>query len=272
MGRLDKQTFLNILELKLSELKVPADDIDKHIGMLDRYLSFLPPEDCQNEVDSMSDVDSIAMNIYMLIQKKNTQPQPLPKQEIQRQQPPENSVRCEEAPTKTMSLIPSQSKPAKPEYDEGNGYISFEDLDELPEENVKASPAFWAIFLLTLPLTIPICFAGIFLFFIAIVAMSLIIVGLVALLIAEIAAGTGLSLIGIIYGITQTFTSVPIGLYEIGLGILIGGAAMFAGILIYNLAVRFFPFAIKQTLAFFLYSLRQLKKLFIHLKKESVKS
>ena len=48
----------------------------------------------------------------------------------------------------------------------------------------------------------------------------------IALVIGGAAAGTALSLVGIIYGISQLFSCVPIGLYELGLGVLAGSAAM----------------------------------------------
>ena len=137
---------------------------------------------------------------------------------------------------------------------------------------VKGSLAFWLIFILTLPITIPILAALCMIFIAVFAAMAVLIVGFIALLVVDVIAGTGLSLVGIIYGITQTFTVVPIGLYEIGLGIIIGGAALFIGILFYNAAIRLLPYLCRKWYDFFCFSFGQLGRLFKYLKKESAKA
>jgi len=141
--------------------------------------------------------------------------------------------------------------------------------DDIP---VKGSLAFWLIFILTLPITIPIIAAFCLIFIAVFAALAVLIVGFIALLVVDVIAGTALSLVGIIYGITQTFTVVPIGLYEIGLGIIIGGAALFIGILFYNAAIRLLPFLCRKWYDFFCFCFRQLGRLFKYLKKESAKA
>jgi Na+/melibiose symporter and related transporters len=129
---------------------------------------------------------------------------------------------------------------------------NYDDEDDYEEEKPKAPVStkgkliFWGAVVLTLPLT-----AGIFLgvsgiFFGVIAAFGASIAGLMAGLIGMVAAGSAVSLVGIIYGITQLFVTFPIGLYEIGLGVIITGFIMFAGLLIYNFAIRLLPFLIKH--------------------------
>ena len=66
-------------------------------------------------------------------------------------------------------------------------------------------------------------------------------------LIAFVAAGVTVSLVGIVYGVIMMIKgSVPVGLFEIGLGVTVGAVVLFVGILVYNFAVRLIPFAMKM--------------------------
>ena len=85
------------------------------------------------------------------------------------------------------------------------------------------------------------------------------------------AIGTGLALVGIVYGTVKMFESIPVGLYEIGAGIIVAGLVMFISILLYNFAVRLVPLVIKQVWRLFRYLLGRLKDLFNHLRRESAK-
>lgn len=81
----------------------------------------------------------------------------------------------------------------------------------------------------------------------AFAAEAALIAGLIAALVATAAAGTLASITGIIYGIVRLSTRHGEGVFEIGLGIVIAGATLLAGVLIYNAALRFMPWAIKRT-------------------------
>ncbi len=109
------------------------------------------------------------------------------------------------------------------------------------KEKVKGSPLFWALFILTLPITLPLLIVISALFGILYVTVTALIVTFAAAMIATVACGTALALIGIIYGATQCFKAVPIGLFEIGVGIAVGGVTMLVSVLLYNIAVRFVP-------------------------------
>jgi hypothetical protein len=281
---MDKQSILIMLGANLDKYGVPEDEIMKNVKMFERYLNSLTPEEYKIEVENI-DVDAISENIYKLIQKRlakteqtakvltessedtfagmdieNTNPQ-INAEEIT---PPANNklpVKSAKLSTIAYEQIKKDSEP-----------IDFDSLDEIPIDELpqtKGTPAFWAIFFLTLPITIPILLAVCAVFFAVLAAMACLIVGLIASLIGIVAAGSALSLIGIVYGVTQTFTALPIGLYEIGLGIFIGGTAMLSGILIYNFAVRFLPFAIKNVIRFSKFVIKRIKYLFYFLKKES---
>lgn len=144
-------------------------------------------------------------------------------------------------------------------------HLDFSSLDELP---AQTSPMFWVLLVLTFPLWGMIGLTVLSLFLAAFASLAALIVGLVAVMIGVAAVGTGLSLFGIIYGITQTFSVMPAGVFEIGLGVTIGGAAMFIGISVYNIAIRFLPFVMGKLFVFLKFVMRSTVRLFQKIKKE----
>lgn len=75
------------------------------------------------------------------------------------------------------------------------------------------------------------------------------------------ALGTALSLVAIIYGVIQLYSVMPVGLYEMGLGIVIGGVTLFVCILLYNFVVRLVPYLSKQLFRLYKFLWRQLVRL-----------
>ncbi len=151
--------------------------------------------------------------------------------------------------------------------------IDFNELDEtfLEDTAIPNTALYWIVIILTIPLSIPLFLTVLLLFIAAFSVLAVAIVFLVTGLIFLIVAGTGLSLVGIIYGVTQIFKSLPIGLFEIGFGVIIGGSAMLLGILVYNTAIRFLPFVIKYLIIFFMFTIRKIKDLFKFIKRECAK-
>lgn len=96
--------------------------------------------------------------------------------------------------------------------------------------------------------------------------------GLVVILAAALvllsASGTALSIVAIIYGITQLSVSKGAGLYEMGIGIVAGGVTLFFGILMYNFIVRLAPFIFKKLLVLFKFVFKKIMLLF-HVIKEA---
>ncbi len=70
----------------------------------------------------------------------------------------------------------------------------------------------------------------------------------VAALIGTIAAGSACAIVGIVYGITRFFKAGAVGegIFEIGLGLAVAAFTLALGILIYNFAVRFMPYTVRQ--------------------------
>ena len=125
---------------------------------------------------------------------------------------------------------------------------------------------FYIILVCTFPLWGFAAFCVLAAFVIAIGALTAGIVLLIVGLFVGVALGTILALVGIIYGITQLFEYAPIGLYEIGLGVRIGGFVMLFGIIAYNIAVRLLPFLIKQVMVLFSFTVRKCVELYYYVK------
>lgn len=151
--------------------------------------------------------------------------------------------------------------------------LDFNELDDT-ESDVEPTAKGQAIFLVgtivTLPVTLPLMLMLLLVIGSVFVAISVLIASLIVLLVAIVVAGVVIPLVGIIFGIIKAYTVFPVGLYEIGLAIKMAGVAMFCGILVYNLAVRLLPFAMKKfgILSSFLF--RSLAKLVKRIRKECV--
>lgn len=149
-----------------------------------------------------------------------------------------------------------------------------EDFFQAPageDKTTKGVAIFWSVLIVTLPITLGLVAVILALFGVAFLGLILAIIGLVAGMIGVVAAGCGLALVGIIYGITQLFSFVAAGLYEIGLGVMIIGAALFAGVVLYNLAIRFLPWVMKWLTVFFVFVFHRLRNLFYLARRECYK-
>ena len=160
-------------------------------------------------------------------------------------------------PEKSEDPTP-ESQPAEPymadygdeENDEIEEYIPYEKKKRMRKELSESSSANEWLYVLLLVITIPISVAIILIAFALYlgfwVALALLMIACIALLVVFVSAGAVVSLVGIVFGVVELITGlVPVGLYEIGLGVTVGAGVMFAGILLYNFAVRFIPFGMK---------------------------
>ncbi len=130
---------------------------------------------------------------------------------------------------------------------------------------------FWTLFAITSPLTLILLLIAGVIAAAGVGASILLTVGSFALLIVWVAAGSALSLIGIIYGVSQLFITQPVGLFELGLGIVLAGVTMLFGILIYNFASRVMPFVTKKAMLGVRMGIRYLRDLFFYVRGEYYK-
>ena len=124
-------------------------------------------------------------------------------------------------------------------YDDGIG----EEFESTPGKNA----AFSIGLIIALPFIILISLVMIVLYLVFWLALALLMILAVAVLIAFVAAGVFVALTGIVYGVIMLIKgNTPVGLFEIGLGITVGAVVLFAGILVYNFAIRLIPFGMKM--------------------------
>ncbi len=145
--------------------------------------------------------------------------------------------------------------------------------DYIEEKPIPNSKLFWVLFGVTSPLWIALLAVGFAIFAAVWIALGALIGALIAVMITVIAVGSAAALVGIIYGIIEVAApaTLSVGVYNIGLGIISAGVAMLLGIVTYNLALRLMPWLIKLVGRFFRFTLKQLKKLFNHLRRECAK-
>jgi len=144
------------------------------------------------------------------------------------------------------------------------------DDDPEPLASAKGKRTFWLIFVCALPLTLLLLLAYFGLFGACFAALCALIILLIAGLIGGVAVGAVVSFVGIVYGITQLITaaSQAPGLYEIGLGITVGGIVMAGGIIVYNIAIRLIPLLIRLLASLFRLCTGKLRTLY-HMAKEA---
>lgn len=130
-------------------------------------------------------------------------------------------------------------------------------------ENTKKGGNEW-LYVLLLVITIPIAVALILTAFVVYlgfwVALALAMIACIAVLVVFVTVFALISIVGIVYGVVELITgNMPVGLFEIGLGVMVGAAVMFIGILVYNFAVRFIPFIMKLLARLFRAGFRGIK-------------
>lgn len=183
-----------------------------------------------------------------------------------------DTVRAEGAPTGT---VPAPTSVVSVGHSEERGvaakdiadgdtqeiYLD-EETSPIREKTVLTSRGkvfFWVITVLTSPLWICCGALVMCVFGIAVAAVCAFMAACICLVCAEAAAGGAVALVGIIYGISRIFTGSPAaGIFEIGLGIAVGGVALALGILTYNFAVVVLPGLLRQLISFEGYCLRRI--------------
>ena len=253
--------FMRELESALVERGIPGETAKKHVSNLRRTFT----SDDLSEIEAIqsgSEIEQLADSISLILSKSvrsaaaqaDNIPSPQPQKPAAAVSRSTQTAETPKAPAQPRAVQPAkpvpqaQQTPApKPKRqqielpDDEDDYYSY-----APGRDVttRGMLIFWIGLFLTLPLTIVLGAALFGTFAAVIVALSAMILGLIAVLIAVAACGAGVSLVGIVFGITQLFSFLSAGIYEIGLGIMVAGAVLFVSILLYNIAIRFLPWLI----------------------------
>lgn len=163
---------------------------------------------------------------------------------------PEKEEKAEK-PEPTEPEPKPAEQPSGGEEDENiEEYIPYNQKVKMKKiQNSKKGGNEW-LYVLLLVVTIPLSVALILTAFVVYlgfwVVLALAMIACIAALVVFVTVFALIAIVGIVYGVVQLITgNMPVGLFEIGLGVMVGAAVMFIGILVYNFAVRFIPFIMK---------------------------
>lgn len=254
--------FMEKLTLALIERGVPENAAAKHTGALRQSFD---SEDL-GEIEAMTssdEIESLADSLSAILRRKNTSAAP---SETGEPKPLPASPPAEVKPKPPVPVTNTDTPAARQDSDD-----EIFDFGPIEKATTKGMAIFWCGLFITLPISLAVLGAVFSAFGLAYIALFGMIAALVVGMIAIIAAGSVISLVGIIYGITQLFSFVEAGIYEIGLGIIVAGAVLLISVLIFNFATRLLPIVIKKLSVFFAFVLKKIKEAFFALRRECYK-
>ncbi|MBQ8187756.1 MAG: hypothetical protein IJ037_12940 [Clostridia bacterium] len=258
--------FMRELQSALVQRGIPDEMAAKQVANFRRSftaddLSEIEAIQSNDEIEQLADSISAVIIRKMKAARAAQQAQIAPSKENVPEEPPK--------PVQEPKPKPAPKPDVKDLFDDdADEYFEYS-----PESatTTKGMIIFWVGLFLTLPITLGLL-AGIFLVFAALfIGLAALIVAGCVLLAGVVAAGAVVSLVGIIFGITQLFSFVAAGIYEIGLGIMVAGAVLFVAVLIYNISVRLLPWIISQVGTFMGFVYGKLKDLFFVIRRECYK-
>ena len=257
--------FMDELKSALVKRGVPLETAEKHAQTLRQ--SFDGEDLSEIEaMDSSEEIDALADSLSAILMRKK----PAPAQQTQPSHAPADPSAAKTAVIPTVPANPPAPKEAKaPVPDESEDEVF--KIEQTEKASTKGMAIFWCGLFITSPIWLAILaviFGGFAVIFGGLIAL---IAALVLVMIALIAAGAICSLVGIIYGITQLFSFVAAGVYEIGLGVAVVGVVLLLSVLIFNFAIRFLPFVIRKAAVFFKFVMRKLKEAFFAIRRECYK-
>lgn len=259
---MELNVFMRELKSALVVRGIPEETAAKHVSNLSRTFT----SDDLSEIDaiqSQDEIEQLADSISVILSKNKKIPPAENQNNVERVDPKDVIVKPVQREVHQRADSSPHNKPKKED-----NYFEYS-----PEHSpsTKGMLIFWVGLFITLPITLAIAAAIFGAFALVFIGLAGLIVAGIVLLIGVVAAGAGVSLVGIIFGITQLFSFIAAGIYEIGLGIMVAGAAMFISILIYNLSIRFFPWIITLVGNFLGFVCGKLKDLFFYVRRECYK-
>ncbi len=263
--------FMKELQSALVVRGIPDETAAKHVSNLRRTFT----SDDLSEIDaiqSKNEIDQLADSIAVILKKNKKQPESKrPPQQVETVAEVKSELRPA-PPPKEIIVSPSDYREKKHEQSrQKQSDDPYFEYSPEHEPSTKGMLIFWVGLFVTLPITLSLAavlfgaFAAVF------IGLGALIVAGIVCVIAVVAAGAGASLVGIIFGITQLFSFLAAGIYEIGLGIMVAGAVLFVSVLIYNLSIRFLPWVITLVGNLLGYTCGKLKDLFLYVRRECYK-
>lgn len=277
---MEKDLFLTLLALHLSEGDMPKEEVDKRVKYFDNHLSGLSKSECEKKIDELGRDKKVAATLLRDYRKAmgiTEKPEITPEESIEVTQKDIkieekgqdiNELLDEDDDSDVKTVLPKKAKnTARPVSDKAPAKEKPQQAKNKPAKGKKEGMSSFTIGLIILSPIILIC---LLIIAAALASLFVAVAGLVALcgavLVLFTAIGTAFSIVAIIYGITQIGTVTPAGIYEIGIGILCGGITMLVGILLYNFIVRLAPFIYKKLVVLVKFVIAQLKRLYEYAK------
>ena len=304
----DKKTFYDVLSKKLRELGVRNDYIENHIDQFENYFADKSSEQVEAEIARLGDIERVAARIKRMTDKMLLTDTGIPDEpaspaaktgEIPEpgDGPDDGEDDGDEEDLDPASLEVRELRSLKNES--GAPSVSGDELFDDDEGGKKISPVtvtederigsrvrktafddseikkrltlFRILSILCIPLALVVILVTAAVFALIFLILAIIVIIAVAALAVVTVAGTCVFVFGMILGIVKLLETLPAGLFECGLSLMVGSAAMFAGILIYNFAVRFIPWVASKLLQFMKFVFRKYRILYAYIKKEVLK-
>ncbi len=272
---MDLGLFCKELESSLVRRGIPPESAKRHVATLAK--TFTDEDLAEIEgITSGEEIEEIAEGIASILAKNR------PAQSRERETAaavPQEYARPDtvepaamSVPLEPVSPRPSDDPPRAAEKQKPAQHAAdFFAPPESADKTVRGSAVFWCGLILLSPVWLAALCLIVALFGICYIALIAAIIGFVLALIGIVGVGCGVSLVGIIYGVTQLFSFVAAGVYEIGLGVMIAGLVLLCSVLLYNAAVRFLPWVIRWLTVFFGFVFRKLRELFYVIRRECYK-
>lgn len=297
----EKQTFLEKLHTALIERDISESDIAPYLERFDRFYDRMVNDSSNTEEGLLEDVERIADNIAEQVSERYDEINRLAERTLTvdrvKSSMTYETVSDGEEPENDSAANSDSDSPENPDSDssensdnrqnipsESKTDISLREDDEpknndtsnrppeyIDEEPSPTSTTFYILCAASLPITLPLALVGLSFFAAGFIGLAGLILASIALLVIGAAVGTALSLVGVIYGVSQLFTTLPVGLYELGLGIMVASGTVFCCILLYNFAIRLLPVLIRLWGRFFGFALKKLRMLFMFVRRECAK-
>lgn len=261
---MDLGLFCKGLESSLVRRGIPPETAKRHVTTLAKTFTDEDLVEIEN-ITSDEEIEEIADGIASILEKNRTTPRPAASVNA----PPQNNAPPVpvESPAHSTEIHTHPTPATRPIQNTADFFAPPESADK----TMRGSAIFWGGFVLLSPLILAALCAIIALFGICYISLIAAIIGFVLALIAIVAVGCGISLVGIIYGVTQLFSFLAAGVYEIGLGVMIAGGVLLASVLLYNAAVRLLPWVMRWLTVFFGFVFRKLRHLFYVVRRECYK-
>ncbi len=296
---MDKNAFLRELALILRDRNLTDDEIRIRIEKISAFLDGLSPEERNAVIGGNPNVAAIADRLFSKGAKAQSADENSPKEkaggaeasnegakkkeeEKKKKKPAQNDpLPIDGSPGSFRITSDYKKKDNGQDKRDGAGGKNVAEVRRRDEEKLKklktdaqapkkkenssliekyeSERNFWIIFFCCIPLIFfaaAVVLSVFALLFCSLVGVIIMLIGAMAL---AVSLGTGVSLVGIFYGVVEVLGgNLPAGLYEAGLGIISAGITMLVGVLMYNAAIRFIPWLMKLLKRLFKFLLKKI--------------